>query len=89
MKQYTPDNPPKRGNGRRIWNALVAAKMRPEELHYNPNCWGRMGDPDGWGTWICSYANYEAYRCGITEGGEVYIQQLTAPYRYILVEKAA
>ena len=34
--EYTPDNPPRRGNGRKIWRALERAGYRMRELHYNP-----------------------------------------------------
>jgi len=89
MNQYTKENPPKRGNGRKIWKVLVDADMNPTELHYNANNWGRDRE-GGYGSWGCSV--FIKFRqvdvlCGILDNGSVYIQELSAPYRMYLVTR--
>lgn len=89
LNTYTPENPPKRGTARRLWNALCSAGFHIEELHYNPNCWGHRSD--GWGTWAFSgYSSKvnidkEGALCGIHEG-RAYIQGLSAPYSVVFLD---
>lgn len=88
MNRYTPQNPPRRGNARKIWNAITAAGFTIAELHYNPNLWGRAGER-GWGTWGVSFPRDQVgYWCGIDSRG-VYMEGLTAPYNrtYITAKK--
>lgn len=71
MNTYTRNNPPKRGNARRIFTALQEAGYTVLDLHYNANLWGR-GEGLGWGTWACRVViaggiEFEAH-CGIYEG---------------------
>lgn len=80
LNEYTPDNPPKRGKPKKIWDALHRAGFQISGLRYNPNCWGR-GKELGWGTWAFDeIGNYQhGYFCGV-EDDRVYVQLIVAPY---------
>lgn len=95
MNYYTPENPPKSGNARKIWRALTSAGFTIHELHYNPNLWGR-GQDNGWGTWafradsVPIGFSVELIRIGAYAGvfnGRVYVQNLSAPYNAIFVDQ--
>ena len=79
---YTPKSPPTGGNAKKIWDALLAAGFKVQDLHYNPNCWQRPGtSTQGWGTWAFSEdrLGMSGFWCGIHEG-RVYISQMSAPF---------
>jgi hypothetical protein len=89
VNSYTPENQPKNGNALKIWNALTNADLKPAELHYNPNCWGR-GSQNGYGTWACTIRRFEApyeFFCGVV-AGNVYIGSMVAPYNKIAITEA-
>lgn len=70
---YTPENPPKRGNAKKLWDDLKTSALGVTELHYN---FGRYG------TWAfkCNHSILpNGAFCGI-KSGRVYVQELTAPY---------
>lgn len=82
MNFYTPDNPPKSGNAKRIWSALIQAGFKVRQLHYNSNCWGR-GKDMGWGTWAFDEdVGDSGHWCGISQG-QVYVQKMGAPYQVV------
>ena len=90
MNQYTRENPPKRGNGRKIWRALVKAGMTPLELHYNPNNFGRDYE-GGYGSWACTLTASPSdfgYLCGILSDDRVYLESLSAPFKRIVADAA-
>lgn len=88
MNQYSDTNRPRRGTARKIYAELVRAGYQVCDLHYNPNLWGRAGE-DGWGTWACELWNGQKLECwcGITVGGDVYLQGTTAPYNVVRLTK--
>ena len=91
LRQYTPQDAPRRGRARRIWDAFERAGMPLKDLHYNANCWGQ-GQRNGWGTWACETRHpvrgETLYFCGEDGEGRVYIQQASAPYgRFLVVPK--
>ena len=77
MNTYTQDNPPKRGNAKKIWAAMKYNDVEVTELHYNPNCWGK-GKDMGWGTWACVTTEGEFF-AGISQGS-AWLQSLHAPF---------
>jgi hypothetical protein len=87
MKDYSDDNPPKKGNGRKIYNALKRNGFNVSDLHYNANCWGQAPE-NGWGTWACAIQGRGLsgeFFCGVSDGA-VYIQRLTAPYTSFILD---
>jgi hypothetical protein len=88
---YTPENLPKSGKAKMIWDVLVRADLDPQDLHYNG---GKRGVSGG-GTWACELGNPEKHNlytmdywgnfCGILGKTLVYIQSLTAPYDFLYV----
>ena len=91
MKIYGPNNPPKCGTARKIWQALVDAGVTVLELHYNSNCWGR-GKNSGYGTWAGKFSHRLFPRdarqfglwCGVDHQG-VYVEQMQAPYSRLYI----
>jgi hypothetical protein len=86
MNTYSDTNPPKHGNGKKIYAALKRAGFGVLDLHYNPNLWGRAPE-DGWGTWACTLSKSYVFECfcGIKDNS-VYIQGHTAPYETLFLE---
>lgn len=87
FKSYGPENPPKRGTGRKIWKAFTAVGITIWELHYNPNCW-MQGLVNGWATWAGAFTvegDYFESWCGWDEERGAYIQQPFGPYMHLWV----
>ena len=85
---YTPENPPTKGNAKKIWDVFVREGMEPYDLHYNfgPRGYG------GSGTWACGLGKFkhfvsanngclqDEFWCGIVGKTMVYIQSMSAPF---------
>ena len=57
MKTYYNElDPPKKGNGKKIWDAFKKAGFEVLDLHYKPNFWYTTF-PDKRGTWACRIRN--------------------------------
>ena len=71
MNFYFKDNPPKRGNAKKIWDALLFNGFTIYQLHYNSN---------GWGIWVFQESIVDiGHFCGVNQG-HVYVQAMEAPY---------
>jgi len=86
FKQYSDENPPKRGTAKKIYQALKARGFRVWYLQYNANCWMRRLE-DGWATWSCGISDEDGLDleswCGWTENGGAYLQGTSAPFAVI------
>ncbi len=93
MNTYSDGNRPRGGNALKIWLALKVAGYEIQDLHYNPNLWGR-GMLDGWGTWACQLTHAAPGRytyvdplgcfCGIQDG-KVYLQGMSGQYQVVFL----
>lgn len=82
FKSYSDENPPRRGNAKKIYQAMKAQGFKVWDLHYNPNCWGR-GAILGWGTWACHVSDGEESLecwCGWDDERGAYLQGSGAPF---------
>lgn len=87
VKIYSDENPPRKGTGLKIYQALKAEGWRVEDLHYNPPAWGKLRGM-GYGTWACQISGKKRYWelwCGI-QNGVPYLESCTPPYNRYVIE---
>jgi hypothetical protein len=88
QSSYTPENPPKLGKAKEIWDTFIANGWDIDELHYNKG----PRSANGSGTWACNATKMEdniysefGYHCGIEGKTLVYVQCMFAPYGRMIV----
>ena len=88
MNSYTPQNPPRRGNARKIWKSLsLIPGLELIELHYNPNNFERSY-VDGWAIWACALmldGSYHEFWCGLLTDGRAYLLKCVPPYSVVMI----
>ena len=89
FKDYSTDNPPKRGTAKKIYQAFIECGFTVHNLHYNANCWMHNLN-DGWATWACGISDATGWWiecfCGWDNERGAYLQGSSAPFHVIWLQ---